>query len=184
MKNDKRTGKFLYHFQNAFNERKKNSDIYEYTRETVRIYLKNPKSAYFAFAAFYYICAYFFGSRLTHYLIRKPAYTFGIMPWACKNPAEKMYHWAPAEFVSDILQKGMRGRDKAYITDDPSFIKKYGYFEYKENEMGRPLNFVLLAIDTKRLCRHEKIFHHDFCPHEYFVRYIPSECISVVERNN
>lgn len=181
MKNNKPIGKFLCHFKNAFDERRKNSDIYEYTRETVRIYLKNPKSAYFAFASFYYICAYFFGSRLTHYLIRKPAYRLGIMPWICKNPAKKMYHWAPAEFVSDILQKGMMGKDKVYITDDPSFIKKYGYFEYKENETGRRLDFVLLAIDTKCLYRHEKIFHHDFCPHEYFVNYIPPKCISVVD---
>lgn len=171
---------FLHHIQNALSERRPGGDIRGYAGETLRIFCKNSRSAYGALALLYYLVAYGFGSRAAAKGIRAPAYKLGLLPCLCKQPGKTLYHWAPTAYTDAILRQGLKG-EPVFLTDDPAFIRSHGYFGYKEAHMGCPTAFVLFAVDTDRLPGNTPVFHHAFCPHEYYTASVPPDCLHPVE---
>ena len=88
-----------------------------------------------------------------------------------------LYHWTAAENIESIRKNGLVcGKGVVYITDDPEYIARSGYFKWKQ--LHHKLDFVLVEIDVKAL-NHKIFYSHK--KHELIVDKVPAECIKIKE---
>lgn len=92
---------------------------------------------------------------------------------------ERLYHFAPAAVVDEILRSGLQPKDRyVYLTDSPQQFER-GYLSWKTDRLGKTTAFTLLGIDTKRLQNAQKIFCTDR-EHEFVTGRIDGTYITVV----
>lgn len=161
--------------------RKKNGSYYKELSDAIHQYHNELCPTNFP-SLVYISLKYVFGNKTSYRIINSITRKCGYFPLECRNVNKIMYHLALDESVEKILEQGLKSEESTvFLTDDSEYIVKYsGYMNWKSESLGRPLSFVLLAINTDLLCQNHKIYYNDLILHEFKVDYVPPECISVL----
>ena len=88
-----------------------------------------------------------------------------------------LYHWTEIGNVESIRKNGLvppRVSDYVYLTDDPAFLEREGFLQWRTKQAQRDMHFALMKIKAHELSRVYEI-HRIYMAHEFIVNRVPPQ---------